>query len=147
LLVVLFGSETWPLTLREDRRLRVFENRVLMRMFGPKRDDVTGDWRKLHNEEVNDQYCSPNIVRVIKSRRVGWAGHVARMGNRRGLYNVLVWKPEGKRPPGSPRRTREENIMMGLQEMGCWGVDWIELAQERDRWRSLMNAVMNLRVP
>jgi len=90
--------------LREERRLRVFENRVLRRIFGPKGDEVTGEWRKLHNEELNDMYCSPNIVWVIKSRRMRWAGHVARMGEKRGVYRVLVGKPKGKRPLGRPRR-------------------------------------------
>jgi len=97
---VLYGCETWSLTLREERRLRVFENRVLRRVFGSKRDKVTGEWRKLHNEELNDLYCLPNIVRVIKSRRIIWAGHVARMGEKRGVYRVLVGKPEGKRDAG-----------------------------------------------
>jgi len=94
--VVLYGCETWSLTLREERRLRVFENRVL-RIFGPKRDEVTGKWRKLHNEELNNMYFSPNIVRVIKSRRMRWAGHVARIGEGRGVYRVLVGKPEGRK--------------------------------------------------
>ena len=92
--VVLYGCETWSLTLREERRLRVFENRVLRRIFGPKRDEVTGEWRKLYNEELNDLSCSPNILRVIKSRRMKWAGHVAGMGEGRGVYRVLVGKPE-----------------------------------------------------
>jgi len=144
--VILYGCETWSLTLREERRLR-FENRVLRRIFGPKRDEVTREWRKLHNEELNDPYFSPSIVWVIKSRRMRRAGHVARMGERRGVYRVLVGKPEGKRPLGRPRRRWEDNIKMGLQEVGCGGVDWIELAQDRDRWRALVNAVMNLRVP
>ena len=90
--------------MREEGRLKVFENRVLKRIFGPKRDEVTGEWRKFHNEELNDLYCSPNIVRVIKSRRMKWAGHVVRMGEGRGMYRVLVGKPEGKRPLGRPRR-------------------------------------------
>ena len=113
----------------------------------PKRDEVTGEWRKLHTEEFNDLYCSPNIVRLIKSRRMRWAWHVARKGERRGVYRVLVGKPEGKRPLERPRRRWEDNIKMDLQEVGCGGMDWIELAQDKDRWRGLVNAVMNLRVP
>ena len=109
------------------------ENRVLRTTFGPKRDEVTGEWRKLHNEEHNDLYCSPNIVRVIKSRRIGWAGHVARIGEGRDVCRILVGKPEGKRPLGRPRRRWEDNIKMDLQEVGCGGIDWIELAQDRDR--------------
>jgi len=128
----LYGSETWSLTLREERRLRVFENRVLWRLFGPKRDEVTGEWRKLQNEELNYLYCSPNIVRVIKSRKMGWAGHLARMGERRSVYMVLVGKPEGKRPLWRPRRRWEDNIKMDFQEVGCGGMDWIGLAQDRD---------------
>jgi len=98
--VVFYECETWSLTLWEERRLRVFENRMLRRIFGPKTVEVTGEWRKLHDEELNDLYCSPNFVRVIISRRMRWAGHVARMGERRGVYMVLVGKPEGKRPLG-----------------------------------------------
>jgi hypothetical protein len=135
------------LTLREERRLRVFENRVLRRIFGPKRDEVTAEWRKLHNEELNDLYSSPTIVRVIKSRRVRWAGHVARMGEGRGMYRVLVVKPEGKRPLGIPRRRWEDNIKMDLQEVVCRSMDWIQLAQDRDRWWALVNAAMNLQFP
>jgi hypothetical protein len=100
--------------LKEERRLRVFENRVLRRIFGPKRDKVTGEWRKLHNEELNDLYCSSNIVRVIKPRRMRWAGHVARMGVRRGVHRVFVGKPEGKRSLGIPRRRWKDNIKMDL---------------------------------
>jgi len=102
--VVLYWCETWSLKLRVEGRLRAFENRVLRRIFGPKRDEVTREWRKLHNDELNDLYSSPNIRRVIKSRRMRWAGHVARMEKRRGLYRVLVGKPEEKRPVGRPRR-------------------------------------------
>jgi hypothetical protein len=103
--------------LREERRLRVFENRMLRRIFGPRRDEVTGEWRKLYNEELSHLYCSPNIVRVIKSRRIRWAGNVACMGQRRGVYRVLVGKPEGKRLLGRPRCKWEENIKMDLQEV------------------------------
>ena len=145
--VVLYGCETWSLTLREERRLRVFENKVLRRIFEPKRDEVTGEWRKLRNEELSDLYSSPSIVRVIKSRRMKWVGHVARMGERRVVYRVLVRKPEWKRPLGRTRRRWEDNVKMDLNEVGCGGMDWINLAQNRERWRALVNAVMNLRVP
>ena len=145
--VVLFGCETWSLTLREERKLRVFENMVLRRIFGPKRDEVTGEWRRLHNEELNDLYPSPNIVRVIKSRRMRLAVHMARMGEERGVYRVLLGKPEGKGPLGRHRRRWVDNIRMDLQEVGCRYMDWIGLAQDRDRWRTLVSAVMNLRVP
>ena len=100
----------------------------------------------MHNEELSDLYSLPNIVRVVKSRRMRWAGHVARMGEGRGVYRVLVGKPEGKRPLGRPRHRWDDNIKMDLQEVGCGGMDWIEMAQDRDRWRALVNAVMNLRV-
>ena len=142
--VVLYGCETWSLTLMEEHKLRVFENRVLRRILGPKRDEVTGEWRKLHNEELNDLYCSPNTMRMIKSR-MRWAVHVARM-ERGEVYRVLVGKPERKRPLGRHRRRWEDNIKMDLQEVGCGNMDWIELAQDRDRWRAFVNAVMNLRV-
>jgi len=125
----------------------VFENRVLRRMFGPKRGEVTGEWRKLHNEELNNLYSSSNIVRVIKSRRIIWARHVARMAEGRGVYSVLVEKPEGRRPLGRPRRRWEDNIRMDLREVGCGCVDWMELAHDRNRWRALVSTVMNLRVP
>jgi hypothetical protein len=132
--------------LREEHRLRVFGNRMLRRIFGPKRDVVTGVWRKLHYEEFHDLYSSPTIVRVIKSRRMKWTGHVARKGEVRGGYRVLVGKPEGKRPLGRPRRRWEENIKLDIREVGCGDMDCIELAQDRDRWRALMNAIINLRV-
>jgi len=110
--------------LREERKLRVFENMVLRRIFGPRRDKVVEEWRRLHNEELSDLYSSPNIVRVIKSRRMRWAGHVAHTGEERGTYRVLVGKPEGKRPLGRPRRRWVDNIRMDLQEVGC-GLDWV----------------------
>jgi hypothetical protein len=118
----------------------VFENSV------PKRDEVTGEWRRLHNEELNDLYSSPNIIREIKSRRMRWVGHVARMGEGRGAYRILVGRPEGRRPLGRPRRRWEDDIKMDLQEVGWEDVDWIDMAQDRDRWRAVVNAVMNLRV-
>jgi len=116
--VVLYGCETWSLTLREECRLRMLENRVLRRVFGPKRDEVTGEWRKLRNEELSDLYSLPNIVQVVKSRRMRWVGHVARMGEGRGVHRVLVGKPEGKRPLGRPRHRLEDDINMDLQKVG-----------------------------
>jgi hypothetical protein len=133
--------------LREERRLRVFENRVLRRVFGPKRDEVTGECRKLHNKELNDLYSSPNIVWVVKLRRMRWAGHVARIGEDKGVHRVLVGKPEGKRPLGRPRRRWEDNIKMDLQEVGGGHGDWMEFAQDRDRWRALVGTVRDFRVP
>jgi hypothetical protein len=113
------------LTLREERKLRVFENMVLRRIFGPRRDEVTGEWRRMHNEELNDLYSSPNIVWVIKSRRMRWAGHVALMGEEREEYRVLVEKPERKRPMGRPRRRWVDNIRMDLWDVGiCTGLGW-----------------------
>jgi hypothetical protein len=117
--VVLYGCETWSLTLREEQRLRVFKNRVLRRICGPKRDEATEEWTRLHNEELNDLYSSPNIIQVIKSRRMSWAGHVARMGKKGGAYRILVGRPEGRRPLGRPRHRWEDNITMDLQEVGC----------------------------
>ena len=125
----------------------MFENRVLRKIFEPRRDEVTGEWRKRHNEELNDLYCSPNILRVIKSKRMRWEGHVARVGERMGAYKVLVGKIEGKTQLGRFRHIWEDNIKMDLQDVGCGDVDWTELAQDRDRWRTLVKTVMNLRVP
>ncbi|KAJ4428144.1 hypothetical protein ANN_24158 [Periplaneta americana] len=145
--VVLYGCETWTLTLREEQRLRVFENKVLRKIFGAKRDEVTGEWRKLHNAELHALYTSRDIIRKIKSRCLRWAGHVARMGDSRNAYRVLVGRPEGKRPLGRPRRRWEDNIKMDLREVGYDGRDWINLAQDRDQWRAFVRAAMNLRVP
>jgi hypothetical protein len=124
----------------------LFENRVLRRIFGPKRDEVTGEWRKLHNAELHNLYSSPEIIRQVKSRRMRWAGHVARMGEERKLYKLLVGKLEGKRPMGRPRSRWEDGIRMDLMEIGFGGVDWIRLSQDRDRCRAVVSAVMNLRV-
>jgi hypothetical protein len=131
--------------LGEEHRLRVFENRVLRRIFGPKREE-DGSWRKLHNDEIHNLYSSPNIVKVIKSR-MRWVGHVARMVEGRGIYRVLVRRPEGKRPLGRPRRRWEDNIQLDLREIGIDGANWTQLAQDRVQWRAFVNTVMNLRVP
>jgi hypothetical protein len=130
----------------EKHRLRVFENRVLRRIFGPKRDEVTGEWRKLRNEELHDLYSSPSIIRIMKSRRMRWAGHVARMGEKRNAYRLFVGKPNGKRQLGSPIRRWEDNIRMDLGEMGWGDMDWTGLAEDRNRWRALVNSALNLRV-
>jgi hypothetical protein len=124
----------------------VFENRVLKNIFGPKRDEVTGEWRKLHNEEFRDLYSSPCIIRIIKSRRMRWSGHLARMGEKRNAYRLLVGKPEGKRPLGRPSCRWVDNIRMDLGEVEWGDVDWIGLAQDRNRWRALVNSVLTLRV-
>jgi hypothetical protein len=128
--VVLYGSETWSLIVREEHKLRVFENRVL-RIFGPKMDGLTGGWRKLHNEELHNLYSSPSITRIIKSRRMRWAGHIARMGEKGNVYRLLVGKLEGKRPLVRPRRRWINYIKMGLTEIGLNVLDWIGLAQDR----------------
>jgi hypothetical protein len=116
--VVLYGCETWSLTLREEQRLTVFENKVLRRIFGPKGDEAIGEWRRLYNEELNDLYSSPNIIRVNKSRRTRWAGYVARIREKGGAYRSLFGRPEGRRPLGRPKRRWEDNIKTDLQEVG-----------------------------
>jgi hypothetical protein len=132
----------------------VFENRVLRRIFEPKRDEVIGEWKKLHNEGLRDLYSSPSIIRIIKSRRMTWAGHVARMGEERKAYRLLVGKQEGKKPIlsthlrlGRPRRRWVDNIRKDLGEVRWGDVDWIGLAKDRNRWRAVVNSVLNLRVP
>jgi hypothetical protein len=144
--VVLYGCESLSLALREEHRLRVFENRVLRKIFGPKREE-DGSWRKLRNDELHNLYSSPNIVRVIKSRRMRWAGHLARMGEGRGVYRVFVGRPEGKRLLGRPRRRWEDNIKMDLREIGIDGANLMQLTQDRVQWRACVNTIMNLRVP
>jgi hypothetical protein len=128
--------------LREERR-----RKVLRRIFGPRKEEIRKEWRELHNEELNHLYSLPNIVWVIKSIRMRWAGRIARMGERNGVCRVLVGNTEGKRPLGRPRRRGDDDIKVEIQEVGCGGMDWIELAQDRDRWRALVNTAMNLRIP
>jgi hypothetical protein len=132
--------------VREEHRLRIFENRVLRRIFGPKREE-DGPWRKVHNDELHSLNSSPNIVRVIKSRRMRWTGHVARMGEGRGSYRLLVGRPEGKRPLGRPRRRWEDNIKLDLREIGIDGANWIRLAQDRVQWQAFLSTIRKLRVP
>jgi len=143
----MYGCETWSLTLREERKLRVFENTVLRRIFGPRRDEVTEEWRRLHNEELNDLYCSPNIVWVIKSRRMRWAGHVERKGEERGCIGSW-WGNRREGDHWGDLRVDRWIILGWISRR--WDVsilDWIGLAQDRDRWRTLVSAVMNLQVP
>jgi hypothetical protein len=135
------------LTLREEQRLKVFENRAGRRIFVPKRNEVMGGWRKLHNDELHDLYSSPSIIRIIKLRRMRWASHVARMGKKMNAFRLLVGKPEGKRPLGRPRARRIDNIKMDLVEVCLGELDWIGLDRDRYRWRDLVDSVMNLRVP
>jgi hypothetical protein len=137
--VVLYGCETRSVTL-EEHRLKVFENRVLRTIFGPKREE-NGSWRKLHNDELHILYSSPNIVRVIKPRRMRWVGHVARKREGRGVYRVLVGRPEGKRPLGRPRRRWDDNRELDLGEIGIVGQNWIRLAQNMVRWRDFVNMI------
>ena len=128
--VVVYGCGTWSLTLREEPKLRMFENRVLRRIFGPKRDEVTGSGENYIMRSL--MICTPHPIWFV-SKRMRWAGHVARMGGRRGVYRVLVGKPEGKRPLGRPRHRWENNMKMDLQKVGCGIMDWIDLVQDRDR--------------
>jgi hypothetical protein len=132
--VVLHGCETWSLTVRKGHKLRVFQNRALRRIFRPKRDEVTGGWRKLHDEELHDLYSTPSIIRIMKSRRMRWTGHVARMRKKRNVYRLLVGKPEGKRPVGKPNLRWTDNTEMDIVEIHLGDVDWIGLARDRYRW-------------
>jgi hypothetical protein len=145
--VALYGCETWSLTLREEHRRRVFKNRVLGRIFGPKRDKVTGEWRRLHNEELYDLYSSPYVIWMIRLRRMRSATYVACMGEKTRLYRVLVGKPEGKRPLGRYRHRREDNIKINLKGTRCKSMDWIYVIQDRDNWQTFANIVMDLWVP
>jgi hypothetical protein len=152
LTVALYWCEMCSLTLKEEHTLRMCEKRVLRSIFGHKGDEVREEWRKLHNDKLNDLYPSPTVIQVIKSRRIRWVGHMARKGDRRGVYKVrvhkvLVEKPEGKRSLGNPRRRWDYNIKVELQEVVCGDMDSIDVARNRDRWRAPVNAVMNLRVP
>jgi hypothetical protein len=126
----LYGCETWFLTLREEQRLRVFENRVLRRVFGRKRDEATGEWRRLHNEELRDLYSSQNIIRVIKSRRMRWVGHIARMGEKRSVYRILVGRPEGRRPLGKPSVDGRIILKRIFKKWDGWawtGLSWLRI--------------------
>jgi hypothetical protein len=124
---VLYGCETWFLTLWEEHRLRVFENRVLSGIFGPERDEVTGEWRKVHSRELHNLYSSPDIIRQIKSRRMRWAGYVTRMGEGRNVHRVLVGKAEGNRPLERPRCRREDGIKIVLREIWWSGFTWLRI--------------------
>ena len=139
--------EAWSLTLREEHRLRVLENGVLRKLFGPKKDEVKGNWRRLHNEELYALYSSPNVIRMIKSRKMTWMGQVTRMGDRRGACRILVGRLEGRRPFERPRIGCEDNIKMNLQEVGWGGMGWTDLAWDRDSWQAIVKAAMNIRVP
>jgi hypothetical protein len=141
--VVMCRCEIWSLKLREQCRLKVFENRVLRRICGPNKDEVTGEWRKLHNAEFYDLYSTPNIIWVIKSRRMRWVGHVAHVGDRRGAYRVLVGRLEGKRPLQRLRHGWDENIKMDIQEVGWSGMDINDLVWNKDRGWAVVNVVMN----
>ena len=134
------------LTLMDESRLRVFENRILRRIFEPKRDE-NWEWLRLHNKELHSLYRSPNIVRVIKSRRLRWAGHVAKMEEGRSVFKILTDIPMGKRPLGRPRRRWEDNLRMDLEEIRIIAGNWVDSAQDRNYWRALVNAALNLPVP
>ena len=145
-LILLFLISTWFRTLREECRLRIFENRIIRQIFGPKRDE-TGECGSLHNEQLHSLYRSLNVVRVIKSRIIRWAGHVARMEEGGSTFKLFTGTPTGKRPLGRPRRRWEDNIRMDLKEMGINTRNWVDSARDRDYWRALVNTALNLLVP
>ena len=145
--VVLYGCETWALTKTQENRFRVFENKVLRKIFGARKDKVSGEYRKLHNHELEELYKSPSIVRIIKSRRLRWAGHVARMGEERTARRIFAGKPRSKRPLGRPRRRWEDNVLQDLEEIGRNQMSWAEFAKNPVEWRSCVEAAMNFRVP
>jgi len=128
------GCESWSTTLADEHKLRVFESKVLRKIYGPKRDEMTGEWRRLHNEEQQGLYDSPDVVKIMKSRRLRWAGHVARMGKKRRLYSILVGRPDGRRPLGRPIHRREDNIRRDLREVGVRDENWLDIAQDRIQW-------------
>ena len=144
--IILYGCEIWCLILWEEHKLGVFENRVLKKIFGPKKEESAGQWRKLHNEQLYGLYFSPNVIRVIKSKRMWWVGHVARIGDRRGAYRVLADAPGAKRPFCKPMHREDDNIKMDPQEIKCGGKDWSDLSQDRNRWWAFVNAVMNVQL-
>ena len=141
--VVLYRCETWSFTMSEKHRLRVSEKRIVRKISGPKKYNVTGEWRRLYNKELYTLYSSPNNIWVIKSRRMRWVGLVTYMEGRSGAYMVLVGRPGGKRPLVGPRHRWVDNIKMDLEEVEWRGMDWIVQTQHRDRWQSLVNAVMS----
>jgi hypothetical protein len=143
--IVLNGCETWSLTLREEHTLKVFENRVLRGIFGPKRAETIGGWRKLHSEELHNLYSSPTIIRMTKSR-TGWTRYVARMG-RKDMHTGFWWERQKEWPLGRLSRRWEDNIKMYVREIGWGGVDWSNVAEERDHWRAIVNTITNIRVP
>ena len=143
---MLYGCETWYLTLRVECRLKIFENRILRRIFGPKRDE-NREWRRLNNEKLHSLYRSVNTVRMIKSRRLRWAGHLDRIEERRSAFKMLTYNPTWKRPLERPRRRWGDNIRMDLEEIGINAGNWVDSTQDGNYWRALVNAALNLRVP